>query len=184
MYTSARVGDIGPWPKSKAFAPFDQKWQAAIRRFSFLGISARDNSKQWAMRRVSQLLVLESSSRILLYQFLQPTIGGKGQFLKLSCHSWGFDSAALKGIFWDSASINSTGSETPTGPRKYDASWSSIGIKISAARAYQEQKGRNGKIKVEFEEGNTECVWGRWDLPWELGLDPPFEDWSLEKLKN
>jgi hypothetical protein len=23
MYTSAKVGDIGPWPKRKAFAPFD-----------------------------------------------------------------------------------------------------------------------------------------------------------------
>jgi hypothetical protein len=25
--------------------PFDQKWKAAIKRFSFLGVSARDNSK-------------------------------------------------------------------------------------------------------------------------------------------
>jgi hypothetical protein len=46
MYTSAKVGDIGPWPKRKALAPFDQKWQAAIRRFSFLGVSSKDNSKQ------------------------------------------------------------------------------------------------------------------------------------------
>jgi hypothetical protein len=46
MYTSAKVGDIVSWPKRKAFAPFDQKWQAAIRRFSFLGVSAKDNSKQ------------------------------------------------------------------------------------------------------------------------------------------
>jgi hypothetical protein len=51
------------------------------------------------MRRLSQLLVLMlSSSSILLYQFLQPAIGGRGQFLKASCHSWGFDKAALKGI--------------------------------------------------------------------------------------
>jgi hypothetical protein len=46
MCTSAKEGDIGPWPKRKAFAPFDQKWQAAIRRFSFLGVSANDDSKQ------------------------------------------------------------------------------------------------------------------------------------------
>jgi hypothetical protein len=46
MYTSAKVGDIGPWPKRKALAPFHQKWQAAIKRFSFLGVSARDTSKQ------------------------------------------------------------------------------------------------------------------------------------------
>jgi hypothetical protein len=46
MYTSAKVGDIGPWPKRKALTPFDQKWQAAISRFSFFGVSAKDNSKQ------------------------------------------------------------------------------------------------------------------------------------------
>jgi hypothetical protein len=32
--------------KKKGMAPFDKKWQAAIRRFSFLGVSAKDNSKQ------------------------------------------------------------------------------------------------------------------------------------------
>jgi hypothetical protein len=65
----------------------------------FLGVSARDNSKQLAMRRLSQLLVLAlSPSSILLYQFLQPAIGGRGQSLKASCHSWGFDKAALIGI--------------------------------------------------------------------------------------
>jgi hypothetical protein len=118
------------------------------------------------MRRVSQLLVLGlSSSSILLYQFLQPAIGGKGRFLKLSYHSWGFDSAALKGILWDLASMNSRGSETPTGPRKYDVAWSSTGIKVSAARAYQEQRGQNGKIEVEFEKGNSECTWKGRDLP-------------------
>jgi hypothetical protein len=71
------------------------------------------------MRRLSQLLVLAlSSSSILFYQFLQPTIGGRGQSLNASSHSWGFDKAALKGILWDLASMNSKGSEVPTGPRK------------------------------------------------------------------
>jgi hypothetical protein len=45
IYTSARVGDIGSWPKRKVLTPFDQKWQAAIKRSSFLGVSAKDNSK-------------------------------------------------------------------------------------------------------------------------------------------
>jgi hypothetical protein len=45
IYTSAKVGDIGPWPNRKALTPFDQKWQAAIRRSSFFGVSAKDNSK-------------------------------------------------------------------------------------------------------------------------------------------
>jgi hypothetical protein len=102
-----------------ALTPFDQKWQAAIRRLSFLGVSAKDNSKHWAMRRLSQLLVFALlSSSILLYQFLQPAIGGRGQFLKASCHAWGLDKAALKGILLDSVSINSRGSGIPTGPGK------------------------------------------------------------------
>jgi hypothetical protein len=49
-------------------------------------------------------------------------------------------SDVLKGILWDSTAINSEGSEAPTGLRKYDIAWSSTGIKISAARAYQERK--------------------------------------------
>jgi hypothetical protein len=48
----------------------------------------------------------------------RPAIGGKGQFLKASCHRGGLVKAALKGILWDSAAINSRGSETPTGPWK------------------------------------------------------------------
>jgi hypothetical protein len=35
-----------------------------------------------------------------------------------SCHSWCFDSDALKGILWDSAVMNSEGLEIPMGPRK------------------------------------------------------------------
>jgi hypothetical protein len=46
MYTWAKVGDIGPWPKRKAFASLDQKWEVAIKRLSFLGVLARDNSNQ------------------------------------------------------------------------------------------------------------------------------------------
>jgi hypothetical protein len=38
--------------------------------------------------------------------------------LKASCHRGGPHKAALKGILLDSASINSRGSEVPTGPRK------------------------------------------------------------------
>jgi hypothetical protein len=43
IYTSARVGEIGPWPKRKALTPFYQKWQVAIKRFSFLVVSAKDS---------------------------------------------------------------------------------------------------------------------------------------------
>jgi hypothetical protein len=75
------VGDIGPWLKKKAFAPLDQKWQAAIKRLSFLGVLARDNSEQWEIRRLSQFFVLGlSSSSTLLYQFLQPAMRAEASF--------------------------------------------------------------------------------------------------------
>jgi hypothetical protein len=107
--------------------PFDQKWQAAIKRFSFFGVSTKDNCKHWAMRRLSQLLVLALlSASILLYQFLQPAIGGKGQFLKASCHRGGPYKAALKGILLDSAAMKSRGSEVPTVPRKYNVELTSV----------------------------------------------------------
>jgi hypothetical protein len=117
--------------------PFDQKWQAAIKRFSFFGVSAKDNSKHWAMRRLSQFLVLALlSASTLLYQFLQHAMGGKGQFLKASCHRGGLDRAALKGILLDSAAMNSRGSEVPTGPRKYDVELASVRIKSSVESSY------------------------------------------------
>jgi hypothetical protein len=79
------------------------------------------------MRRLSQFLVLALlSASTLLYQFLEPVIGGKGQFLKVSSHRGGLDKAALKGILLDSAAMNSWGSEVPTGLRKYDVELASI----------------------------------------------------------
>jgi hypothetical protein len=44
--------------------------------------------------------------------------------------------------------MNSRGSETPTGPRKYDVAWSSTGIKISAARAYKNKGGGTVKSRL------------------------------------
>jgi hypothetical protein len=85
--------------KKKSINTIRPKMTGHNQKILILGVSAKDNSKQWAMRRLSQLLVLAlSSSSILLYQFLQPAFGGRGQSLKASCHSWGFDKAALKGI--------------------------------------------------------------------------------------
>jgi hypothetical protein len=85
--------------KKKGIGTIRPEMAGCNQKIFIFGVSAKDNSKQWAMRRLSQLLVLTlSSSSILLYQFLQHAIGGRGQFLKASCHSWGFDKAALKGI--------------------------------------------------------------------------------------
>jgi hypothetical protein len=103
----------------KALTPFDQKWQAAIRRFSFFGVSARITPSIercggcpncWFWRYYLQVSSYTNFSNLQL--------GGKGQFLKASCHRGGPDKAALKGILWDSAAMNSRGSEIPTGPRK------------------------------------------------------------------
>jgi hypothetical protein len=43
---------------------------------------------------------------------------GQRPVLESACHSWGFDSDALKGILWDSAVMNSEGLEISTGPRR------------------------------------------------------------------
>jgi hypothetical protein len=131
------------------------KMAGAIIRFSFFGVSAKDNSKHWAMRRLSQLLVLALlSASILLYQFLQPAIGGKGQFLKVSCHRGGPDKATLKGILLDSAAMNSRGSEVPTGLRKYDVELTSVWIKSSVESSYQEKT--EGEIWDGSWENNAE----------------------------
>jgi hypothetical protein len=37
IYTSARVGDIGPWPKRKALTPFDQKMASCYQEVFILG---------------------------------------------------------------------------------------------------------------------------------------------------
>jgi hypothetical protein len=85
--------------KKKSIDTIRPKVIGRNQKILILGVSTKDNSKQWAMRRLSQLLVLAlSSSSVLLYQFLQPAIGGRGQSLKAYCHSWDFDKAALKRI--------------------------------------------------------------------------------------
>ena len=116
MNTSARVMVIMPWPKMKALIVSDQKWEAATKRESFLGVSAKDNSRQWLMSWLSQWLLLLSS--ILLYQFRHPVIGGNGQFLNVFGHRFGEVIPDLKGILWVSFSIISEGSGFPIGPRK------------------------------------------------------------------
>jgi len=45
--TSARLGEAGPWPKTKALSMSDQKYDAAISSDSFLCISAIDNLMHW-----------------------------------------------------------------------------------------------------------------------------------------
>jgi hypothetical protein len=42
------------------------------------------------------------------------------------------------------------------------------------------KRGQKEKIEMRFEQSNTEWAWGEIDLPEELGLGSPFEDWSLK----
>jgi hypothetical protein len=42
----------------------------------------------------------------------------------------------------DSASMNSQGSEVPTGPKKYDVELASVWIKSSVESSYQEEMGK------------------------------------------
>jgi hypothetical protein len=42
------------------------------------------------------------------------------------------------------------------------------------------KRGQEKNFKMKFEKSNTEWAWGGWDLPEELSLGFPFEDWSLK----
>jgi hypothetical protein len=48
--------------------------------------------------------------------------------------------------------MNSRGSEVPTGLRKWDGDLSSMGIKISAAKSYQEQETTRKNFNMEIEK--------------------------------
>jgi hypothetical protein len=113
------LGTLGHDQKERRWRRLTKNGKLLSKDLRSLGVSAKDSYKHWAMRRLSQVLVLALlSASTLLYQFLQPTIGGKGQFLKASCHEGGLDKAALKGILLESAAMNSWGSKVPTRPRK------------------------------------------------------------------
>jgi hypothetical protein len=81
--------------------PFDQKWQAAIKRFSFLGVSAKDNSKHWAMRRLSQLLVLALLSASSSYtNFSNRKLGAKASSWKHLATREALIKPLWKGFSW------------------------------------------------------------------------------------
>jgi hypothetical protein len=66
--------------KKKGIGTIRPKMTCCNQKILIFGVSSKDNSKQWAMRRLSQLLVLALSSSSILFcgQFFQPAIGGKG----------------------------------------------------------------------------------------------------------
>jgi hypothetical protein len=124
------------------------------------------------MRRLSQLLVLVLlSATILLYQFLQPAIGGEGQFLKASCHRGGSDKAALKGILWDRKFPQVRGNKM--------SNWSQYESKSRWKAPIK--KWRREKSEVQIEKGNAEWNLRGWNLPKQLDLDPPLKIWAWGK---
>jgi len=112
--TSARVGEAGLWPKTKAFQVCDQKYDAALNSDSFLCISAMDNLMHWSSFLSPHWISFEWLT--LKNQSFHPTVG-LGQERKVSFHRSKEKFSALKGIRFVSALIKSVGSGFTSGPR-------------------------------------------------------------------
>ena len=110
--TSAKVGDVGPWPNTKALRVSDQKYEAAINKDSFLSISAIDNLMHWSNFHSPHWTSFELP--ILRNQSFQPLVE-LGQEQKVSFHRSKEKFSALNGILFVSAFIKSVGSGFPKG---------------------------------------------------------------------
>jgi len=131
MSTSARVGEAGPWPNTKALSVSDQKYEAAISSDSFLSISAIDNLMHWSNFRSPHWTLFEWLT--LRNQSFHPLIG-LGQERKASFHRYKEKLSALKGILFVSAFIRSVGSGFLNGPRQWKWGWS-VGIVILSSNS-------------------------------------------------
>ena len=114
--TSARVGEAGSWPKTKALSVSDQKYDAAINNDSFLCISAMDNLMHWSSFLSPHLTSFEWLT--LKNQSFHPMVG-LGQERKVSFHRSKEKFSALKGILLVSALMSSVGSGFPKRPRHW-----------------------------------------------------------------
>ena len=131
MSTSARVGEAGPWPNTKAFSVSDQKYEAAISSDSFLTILAKDNLMHWSNFRSPHWTAFEWLT--LRNQSFHPLVG-LGQERKASFHRSKEKFSALKGILFVSAFIRLVGSGFPKGPRHWKWGWL-VGITILSAKS-------------------------------------------------
>jgi len=104
--TSARVGEAGPWPNTKALRVSDQKYEAAINSDSFLSISAIDSLMHWSSLCSPHWTSFELP--ILRNQSLHPLVE-LGQDRKVSSHRSNEKFSALKGILFVSAFIKLVG---------------------------------------------------------------------------
>jgi hypothetical protein len=175
-----KLGDIGSWPKRKALTPFDQKWQAAIKRFSFFGVSAKDNSKDWAMRRLSQLLVLVLlSASILLYQFLQPALEAKASSGKHIATGEALIKPLWKGFFGIRLQWTRGDRKFPQVRGNKMSSWSQYESKARWKAPIK--KRRREKYEVKIKRGNAEWNLRGWNLPEQLYFDSPLKIRALGK---
>jgi len=131
MGTSARVGEAGPRPNTKALSVSDQKYKAAISSDSFLSISEIDNLMHWSNFRSPHWTAFEWLT--LRNQSFHPLVG-LGQERKASFHRSKEKFSALKWILFVSAFIRSVGSGFPNGPRHWKWGWS-VGITILSANS-------------------------------------------------
>ena len=129
--TSARVGEAGPWPNTKALRVSDQKYEATINSDSFISISAMDSLMHWSNLRSPHWTSFELPT--LKNQSFHPLVE-LGQERKVSFHRSKEKFSALKGILFVSAFIKSVGSGFPNGPRHWKWGWS-VGITIFSANS-------------------------------------------------
>ena len=129
--TSARVGEAGPWPNTKALRVSDQNYEAAISSDSFFSISAMDSLMHWSNFRSPHWTSFEL--QILKNPSFHPLVG-LGQERKASFHRSKEKFSTLKGILFVSAFIRSVGSGFPNGPRHWECCWS-VGITILLANS-------------------------------------------------
>ena len=129
--TAARVGEVGPWPNTKALRVSDQKYEAAINRDLFLSISAIDSLMHWSSLRSPHWTSFELP--ILRNQSFHPLVE-LGQEQKVSFHRSKEKFSVLKGILFVSAFIKSVWSGFPNGPRHWKWGWS-VGITIFSANS-------------------------------------------------
>jgi hypothetical protein len=129
------------------------------------------------------LLVLALlSASILLYQFLQPAIGGKGQFLKASCHREGPGKPLWRGFSWIRL-------QWIHGDQKFPRDWGNrmlswIRCESKARWKAPIKRKRKEKSEVGVGENNAEWTLRGWNLPEQLDFDSPLKisAWGKDDL--
>jgi hypothetical protein len=135
--------------------------EAAIKRLSFFGVSARDNSKQWEIRRLSQFFCL--GAVIIKYPLIpiSPAYNwGRGQSWKcpatrgvLIVMSWR-ESSRIR-LQWTQKYrkfLRARGNKMLIDPRQES--------RFRQLEPIKNKRGQKEKFEMRFEKSNTEWAWG------------------------